>query len=55
VCTPRGPVSVAWRVEAGRFALEIEAPAATPVHVRLPGGEWREFGGGKFSTEEVLG
>ena len=54
VCTPRGPVNVAWRVERGEFALEIEAPAATPVTVRLPGGERREFGGGKFSAQVAL-
>jgi hypothetical protein len=51
VCTPRGPVRVAWRVEGGRFRLEGEAPAATPVRVRLPGGEWQEFVGGRFAAE----
>jgi hypothetical protein len=51
VCTPRGPVAVAWRVEDGKFSLTIDAPAATPVRVRLPGGEAREFTGGEFSAE----
>lgn len=57
VCTPRGLVRVAWQVEdgGGRFALEIEAPVDTPVHVRLPNGERREFGGGKFNVTESLG
>jgi len=54
VCTPRGPVAVAWRAEGGKFLLEIEAPAATAIHVQLPGGERREFGGGKFSAEVLL-
>ena len=54
VCTPRGPVSVAWRAEHGKFKIEIDAPPATPVHVRLPGGERREFAGGKFSAEGAL-
>ena len=54
VCTPRGPVAVAWRVAHRKFALEIEAPAATPVRVRLPGGAVQEFGGGKFATEVAL-
>jgi hypothetical protein len=54
VCTPRGPVSVAWRVGQGKFTIEIEAPAATPVHVRLPGGALREFAGGKFSATVAL-
>jgi len=52
VCTPRGTVSVAWRMKAKRFELEINAPAGTSVHVRLPNGATRQFGGGKF-TEEV--
>jgi hypothetical protein len=53
VCTPRGLVRVAWRVEAGRFRLEGEAPASTPVRVRLPGGEEAEFAGGAFALEGV--
>ncbi|MBI4621641.1 MAG: hypothetical protein HY736_00275 [Verrucomicrobia bacterium] len=53
VCTPRGPVAVEWRAERGRFTIAIEAPAATPVHLRLPGGGRREFAGGKFSAEET--
>jgi hypothetical protein len=54
VCTPRGHVSVAWRADGSRFAIEIEAPAATPVFLRLPGGARHEFTGGKFSTEVAL-
>lgn len=54
VCTPRGEVVVAWHAEGQRFALEVEAPAATPVRVRLPGGEQREFNGGKFSATVPL-
>ena len=54
VCTPRGLVTVDWKVEGRRFMIEIDAPAATPVHVRLPDGERREFGGGKFSAEVGL-
>jgi alpha-L-rhamnosidase len=54
VCTPRGDVAVGWHAAAGRFALEIDAPADTPVRVRLPNGQRREFGGGKFSAEISL-
>ncbi len=54
VCTPRGPVTVAWRAEHNRFRIEIEAPIATPVRVRLPAGEQREFSGGNISLEGVL-
>lgn len=49
VCTPRGPISVAWRQDAGRFTLEIDAPSETPVRVVLPGGAERTFGGGRFA------
>jgi alpha-L-rhamnosidase len=54
VCTPRGKVSVAWRVAGGRFEIEVEAPAATPVHVRMPNGAMRFHGGGKFSEFAAL-
>lgn len=54
VCTPRGPVSVDWRVENGRFAISIDAPAATPVRLRLPNGKLHEFDGGKFATGYMI-
>ncbi len=54
VCTPRGPVAVAWRHEGGNFYLEIEAPAETPVRVTFPNGAKREFAGGRFSESVVL-
>ena len=54
VCTPRGNVAVKWGVKDGRFGIEMEAPASTPVTVRLPNGERREFGGGSFATEVLL-
>ena len=46
VCTSRGPVEVAWRVEGRRFSLEATVPADTPVHVRLPDGSHRDFARG---------
>lgn len=49
VCTPRGPVNVAWRVEGGKFSLEVTAPADTPVAVQLPDGSRKEFAGGRAS------
>ncbi len=54
VCTPRGPVKVAWRVAGGTFALELDTPRETPVRVQLPGGGQQFFGGGKFVAEERL-
>jgi hypothetical protein len=47
VCTPRGPVEVSWRIEGGRFHLDVNAPANTPVAVLLPDGSRPEFGGGR--------
>lgn len=52
VCTPRGPISVAWQQEGTRFTLEINAPSDTPVDVVFPDGTKRSFGGGKW-TETV--
>jgi hypothetical protein len=48
VCSPRGPIDVAWRRSGGTFAIEITAPENTPVHVLLPGGARRSFDGGRF-------
>lgn len=49
VCTPRGPVTVAWRVEGGQFLLEGSAPAETAVAVILPDGSRHDFPGGPFN------
>jgi hypothetical protein len=54
VCTPRGPLKVDWRVAHGYFTLDVAAPAATPVHVRLPNGQRHEFAGGSFSVKANL-
>jgi hypothetical protein len=48
VCTPRGPIAVAWRASGGRFVLTIDAPAGMPVDVTAPGGARRSFAGGRF-------
>ena len=54
VCTPRGPVSVAWSRPPGKFAIKIEAPAGTPVHLRLPNGASRTFNDGSFTEVIAL-
>lgn len=54
VCTPRGPVDVAWRETNGRFTIEIDAPAGTPVRVKLPDGTERHSAGGPFRAECAL-
>ena len=55
VCTPRGKVAVQWRVTAGQFELEVEAPQLTSVYLRLPNGERRLHDGGKIATSVKLG
>ena len=54
ICTPRGPVAVAWRREGGRFHLEIHAPRDTPVRVVLPDGSEHAFDGGRWTESVVL-
>ncbi len=54
ICTPRGPVAVAWRLEGGRFQLEVEAPGETPVRVTFPNGSKREFKGGRLMESVLL-
>lgn len=49
VCTPRGLIAVAWRVEGRRFTLELTTPADTPGQVVLPDGSAHEFAGGRAS------
>lgn len=51
VCTPRGPVSVAWQRTASAFSISIESPAGTPVAITLPGGQRFASAGGVFTQE----
>lgn len=48
VCTPRGLIEVAWKIEGGKFYLSAQVPAGTPVEITVPGGARATFGGGKF-------
>lgn len=54
ICTPRGPITVAWRREGGRLLVEIDAPRETPVHVTFPDGTKREFAGGRWAESGLL-
>ena len=54
VCTPRGVVSVDWKLAGGRFTIDVDSPSGTPVCVWLPNGERRNFDGGEFSAEVML-
>jgi hypothetical protein len=49
VCTPRGPVKVAWRVEGGIFHLEATTPARSTVHVLMPDRKRHVLPGGKIA------
>jgi alpha-L-rhamnosidase len=51
VCTPHGPVEVAWRRQNGRFYLEASVPAGIPTSVTLPDGLERSFAGGSIQLE----
>lgn len=55
VCTPHGPIDVAWRVVDGAFALEIDAPAGLDITVIAPGAASpRRFAGGRFAENFPL-
>jgi len=54
ICTPRGPVSVAWRCEGPQFLIEIDSPIGTPLHLVLPDGTAVQSSGGHFSTHCLL-
>lgn len=54
VCTPRGPIEVAWRVEEGHFLLEASIPAGTPGQVYLPDGSCHKFRGGRINHKLPL-
>jgi hypothetical protein len=48
VCTPRGPIDVAWRADGSGFTLTVAAPEGMAVEVTAPGGGKRSFQGGRF-------
>ncbi|WP_438479812.1 alpha-L-rhamnosidase-related protein [Oleiharenicola lentus] len=54
VCTPRGMITVAWRIEKGRFHLDATVPAATPVQIELPDGWKHESAGGRVELSCAL-
>ena len=48
VCTPAGPVTVAWQLAPDALEIEVEAPAGVPVRVTSPKGAVHHFDGGKW-------
>jgi len=51
VRTPYGIASSDWKIEGGKFVLEVKVPACTRCEVVLPNGEKREVGSGKYAFE----
>jgi hypothetical protein len=51
VCTPHGPVEVAWRREGRTLSLKIAKPDGIPALVRVPGGAERRFSGARFEEQ----
>ena len=49
-----GRIVAQWRVEAGRFSLEVEIPCNTTAVVKLPDGSLHEVGSGRYSFEQPL-
>lgn len=54
VCTPHGPVDVAWKVVDQEFSLEVTAPVQSVVTVRLPDGHRHELKGGHGQFKATL-
>jgi alpha-L-rhamnosidase len=49
----RGEIATAWKIEDGRFKLDVIIPANTTAKVVLPG-ETREIGSGRYSFEAEM-
>jgi hypothetical protein len=56
VCTPHGPIEVAWQIHAGQFTLKINAPAGLDLTVIAPdsAATTRRFSGGTFQETFTL-
>lgn len=51
VCTPRGLIQVAWRIEGGKLHLQAEVPADTPTTITAPNGATATCAGGRINQE----
>jgi hypothetical protein len=54
VCTPRGPITVAWTVENNRFRIEATLPNELRARVLLPDGSRHVIKDGAFLAEVRL-
>jgi alpha-L-rhamnosidase len=49
--TPRGPVKVHWRLEAGVFHLTLDVPPGVTAEVHLPKGQPQPLGSGHHELQ----
>jgi hypothetical protein len=54
VCTPRGPISVAWTAENNRFRIDATAPKEVRARVILPDGSRHLIKDGALQAEVLL-
>ncbi|MBI5083105.1 MAG: family 78 glycoside hydrolase catalytic domain [Acidobacteria bacterium] len=52
--TPRGPVTVDWRVEDKKFILNVSIPPGVSATVRLPSGAAHETGSGRRQFSSTI-
>ncbi|WP_232531983.1 alpha-L-rhamnosidase [Microbacterium halophytorum] len=49
---PQGRITVSWRIDAGRFALDVGLPEGTAARIVLPSGEHHRAGPGQHSFSD---
>ncbi len=54
VCTPRGQVEVAWKIQAEGFQLTVQSPLDTPTEICLPNGSRHQTMGGNWAGQSPL-
>jgi hypothetical protein len=55
VPTPHGKVDVSWKIEGGKFTLDVTIPAGTTARIELPGSSAQAVGGTGASAPRSLG
>lgn len=53
VLTPYGKIFCQWKQEEEGFFIEIEVPVGTVCYLRLPDGEEKRLGSGKYSSDSI--
>ena len=49
--TPYGEIASNWKIEGGKFAIEVTVPAGTKCTIELPSGEQNTVDSGKYNFE----